>query len=80
MATREAEVVEVIAPLMLPRADVFHVESGPRLRRLDQSAVLADVARPLAHLVADSFIHRYEPLRWSTCRAFDCMMLMKSIA
>ena len=80
VAAREAEIVQLVGALMLSRANVLDVKPCPRLGGLNESAILADVACSRADLIAYGLIHRHEPLRWSTWRALNCMMLMKSIA
>jgi hypothetical protein len=52
---------------------------------LNEPTILTNIAGSLAYLLTSGFIHNtnsrdYEPWRFNTWRAFDCMMLMKSIA
>ena len=80
VTARQTEINEIVRPLMLPRTNMLDVEASPRLIRLRQATVLARVAGPLAHKIANGVVHPPRPWRRNTCRAFDCMMLMKSIA
>ena len=52
VTARQAQIIEGVRPLALPRADMLNMKAGPRLGRLNQSAILTDVACSFANLMA----------------------------
>jgi len=63
---------------MLTRANMFDVKANRRAFVLTQSAVLAPIAGPLAHELADRIFHVYGPsLFLRNVRALACRSVSK---